>query len=343
VAERVGSQFLSLSRLNENIIETMQTGVLVVDTSQTIRTVNASARRLLGAGATPGQPLGSALPQLSERLRHWRAGAVENEPLVERAGGRELLPRFNYLGWGPDAPVLVLLEDAALLREQAQQMKLAALGRLSASIAHEIRNPLAAISHAGQLLAESPGIAGENQRLLSMIQRHAQRIDRIIRDVLDLSRRDPSRQIAIALKDYIVRTAALYQESHAQAPRPIEITEIAPDLAIRFDPEHLQQVLFNLWDNSFEHGSRQGTAITVLVQAGRDGAGAWLELRDNGPGIPEPLRDRVFEPFFTTYPSGTGLGLYLARELCEYNQARLAYLPGAGACFRILFARPAPA
>src|SRR5690606_10208543 len=148
------------------------------------------------------------------------------------------------------------LEDAAQLREQAQQIKLAALGRLSAGIAHEIRNPLSAITQASQLLAESGEIGSENQRLLAMIQRHAGRIDRIVRDVLDLSRRDPSRQRDLPLRDWLTRTAALYHESHPHRPRPIEIVEADPQLRVRFDPEQFQQILFNLWDNSFDQGAR---------------------------------------------------------------------------------------
>ncbi|HEY0973515.1 MAG TPA: ATP-binding protein [Solimonas sp.] len=342
VAERVGTEFVSLSRLNENIIESMLTGVVVVNAGGRIRTVNAAAKRLIGAGATPGRVLDETLPALSGRLRQWRAGVIEaTAPYTEPAGGRELVPRFTHLGWGPDAAVLVLLEDAAQLREQAQQMKLAALGRLSASIAHEIRNPLAAITQAGQLLAESSNLGGENRRLLDMVQRHAARIERIVREVLDLSRRDPSRQSNFRLREWLVQTMATYQESHAQHPRPIELVDVPAELIVRFDPDHLQQALFNLWDNSFEHVKGGADAITVLMQARapRDGEPAWLEIADNGPGIPPPLRERIFEPFFTTHHAGTGLGLYLARELCEYNQARLTYRPqDGGACFRILFA-----
>jgi two-component system sensor histidine kinase PilS (NtrC family) len=340
-AERVGSEFMSLSRLNENIIESMLTGVLVVDSQQRVRTVNAATQRLLGnEPVTPGQRIDLTLPRLHARLRDWRAGEPVAAPYSETDGGRELIPRFTHLGWGQDSPVLILLEDAAALREQAQQMKLASLGRLSASIAHEIRNPLAAITQAGQLLAEAPDLAGENQRLLSMIQRHAARIDRIIRDVLDLSRRDPSRQATLRLREWLLRTIALYHESHPQQPRSMELLELPANLVVRFDPEHLQQILFNLWDNSFEHGLQANTAITVTLSAAHSGSGtaAWLEIADNGPGIPDALQDRVFEPFFTTYHSGTGLGLYLSRELCEYNHARLVYRPQTrGACFRILF------
>ncbi|MGH8539981.1 MAG: sensor histidine kinase [Stenotrophobium sp.] len=338
LAERVGSDLANMSRLNDSIIENMQTGVLVLDAERGVHTINAAAKRLLGLGHSGAQPLAQVAPALDEAARAWLAGGDDAQP-VSVGGAAEVIPRFTRLGWGANAPILMLLEDAAALRAQAQQMKLAALGRLSASIAHEIRNPLSAITHAGQLLAESSDIHGENQRLLGMIQRHSQRIDKIVRDVLDVSRREAAIRTELPLKNWLIRTAGVYQEGFAERPRPIELLEMPDDFSVRFDPHHLQQVIFNLWDNSFEHGGAHN--VMVLLSAGLTGTGRqiYLDLRDNGPGIAAQLFDRIFEPFFTTATQGTGLGLYLSRELCEYNQARLQYLPqDEGACFRILFA-----
>ncbi len=347
MAERVGSEFISLSRLSENIIEAMHTGVLVVDEQDRVRVANAAARRLLGESLPAGIAAAQVLPSLDSALRAWRDGRDGPVlPIADARGGRELTVRFTRLGWGAETQLLVLLEDAAQLREQAQQIKLAALGRLSAGIAHEIRNPLSAIVQAGQLLAESPSSSAEDRRLLAMIQRHAHRIERIVRDVLDLSRRDPSRQVPLRLREWLTRTAALYHESHPHAVRPIELADVPRDVEVRFDPEHLQQVLFNLWDNSFEHGERAGLSVSVLLQVTRSADGAaLLDISDNGPGISTALHERIFEPFFTTHAAGTGLGLYLCRELCEYNQARLSHVPSRhGATFRIRFsAVPNPA
>ncbi|WP_162932581.1 sensor histidine kinase [Solimonas sp. K1W22B-7] len=340
MAERVGSEFANLSRLNESIIEAMQTGVLVVDSQLQIRTVNAAARRLLGRSVGVGRSLADELPRLEQQLRLWQdndPGALQ--PYSENAHGQELLLRFTRLGWGTQAPLLILLDSAGQLREQAQQMKLAALGRLSASIAHEIRNPLSAITHAGQLLAESSEIQGENQRLLGMIQRHSGRIEKIVRDVLELSRRDDARQETLVLRDWLQRTIAVYQEGYPQASRTLDLLDVPGSLEVRFDPGHLQQVLFNLWDNSFEHGGGANGRARVLLHAERlDNGRIYLEVADNGPGIAPDLFDKVFEPFFTTHNAGTGLGLYLAREICEYNHSRLQLVPQTrGACFRILF------
>ncbi|MBI2383583.1 MAG: PAS domain-containing protein [Gammaproteobacteria bacterium] len=340
LVERVGSDLASLSRLNESIVEHMQSGVLVVEGGR-VRALNAAAQRLLQLGPNAaGERVGAVLPGLAATLEAWVENpAHEPGPLLAAPGAQEVIPRFTRLGYGASAPVLCLLDGADELRAQAQQMKLAALGRLSAGIAHEIRNPLSAISHAGQLLAESEVVAGEDRRLLDMIQRHCRRIDKIVRDVLNLSRRDGAAPSAIELKPWLEQAAAQYQEAYAGRPRTIELGEVPAGLRVRFDSSHLQQVLGNLWDNSFEHGARAGRATRVRVAAGRlDGGLPYVDVRDNGPGIPRDLRDRIFEPFFTTAHQGTGLGLYLARELCDYNQARLSYVPqSGGACFRLVF------
>lgn len=336
LAERVGSDLASMSRLNDSIIENMDTGVLVVNAQRRLRSSNTAAGRLLHANLVNGHALESCSPQLDAVLHDWMAG-IAAAPTVLSEGMIDVLPRFTRLGWGDDAPILILLEDAAALREQAQQMKLAALGRLSANIAHEIRNPLAAISHAGQLLSESPELKEENQRLLDMIQRHSARIEKIVRDVLGISRRETREIATLPLQTWMIRTANLYQEGYPLQPRPIQLGEIPAGIVVRFDPDHLQQVLFNLWDNSFQHAGER--SILVSVSAGHARAGSiWLDVCDNGAGIPAEYVEQVFEPFFTTAAHGTGLGLYLSRSLCEYNQAKLVHVPQPeGSCFRILF------
>jgi len=345
-AARVGSEFVNLTRLNDSIIEAMQAGVLVVDVDGQVRTANAAALLLTAGLAKVDARLRDVMPELHAALLQWREGAATAPSrTVVGDGSRALLPRFTRLGWSERAPVLIMLEDAAALRAQAQQMKLAALGRLSANIAHEIRNPLSAITQAGQLLAEQPGFEGDDRRLLDMIQRHAARLDQIVRSVLEISRRDPAARESLRLRDVLLHSARLYHEAHIQRLRPIELVDIAPSLRVAFAPAQLQQVLFNLWDNSFDHGGADGRAITVLLQAGTDTTSGlpYLDVSDNGAGLGRDLLDRIFEPFFTTHHSGTGLGLYLSRELCEYNQAQLRCLPREqGACFRIIFSQPEP-
>jgi two-component system sensor histidine kinase PilS (NtrC family) len=340
LAARVGSDLASLSRLNERIIETLETGVLVISEDRRVRLLNAAARRLLGAGAeAEGKPLAELFPELEAALSGWFGQPDrEPEPLRLAGGAAEVRLRFSRLGWGVRAPVLALLDDAARLREQAQQIKLAALGRLSAGIAHEIRNPLSAIQHASQLLAESPALAEPDRRLLDMIQRHGVRIGKIVQDVLALSRRSQAAPAVFELRGFLERALATYRENPRTAGRVIDLEGVPAELMVRFDPNHLTQIVHNFWDNSFNHG---GAQVQLTLRAGRTGPRqqAYLDLEDDGSGIPEPLRERLFEPFFTTSHQGTGLGLYLARELCEYNQAWLTYVPREkGTCFRITFA-----
>jgi two-component system sensor histidine kinase PilS (NtrC family) len=345
LAAQAGSDLASLAQLNESVIEHMQTGVAVIAASGHIRLLNAAAAQMLGA--RPGQDLRDRAPGLAAALDEWRQGpaSAAEGPLAPRPGAEEIVPRFSRLGAGDDAPALVLLDNARALREQALQINLAALGRLSAGIAHEIRNPLSAISHAGQLLAESPELSPENQRLLTMIQRHSERIDKIVKDVLALSRREASTPAPIRLRTWLEQAVARYCEGYPGEARSIRYEAVAADFSMRFDPSHLEQVLFNLWDNSFRHGGADGRRVEIELATGsaRD-IGAFLEVRDNGPGIRPDLRDRVFEPFFSTAHAGTGLGLYLARELCAYNRARLIYRETpAGACFRLSFTEPVKA
>lgn len=339
LAERTGSELANLSRLNETIVERMQSGVAVLDDEGRFHQLNPVARAWLRA--RPGDALAEVSPALAQALKQWRSGARSDPlPLTPRSDGEEVIPRFSRLGSGADAPVLILLESARAVQEQAQQIKLAALGRLSASIAHEIRNPLAAISHAGQLLNESPALSGEDRKLLDIVQRHGARIDKIVRDVLSLSRRDAAAPGVIELAPWLRQAVEQYREGRETSAR-LSKPELPEKFRVTFDANHLQQVLGNLWDNSIEHGGA-GVSVSLSVRRLNRGSAPVLEVADNGPGIPPALHERIFEPFFTTSAGGTGLGLYLARELCAYNQARLAYVPRErGACFHLTFTEAA--
>lgn len=344
LAARVGSDLESLSRLNRRIIENLQTGILVVDERNHARLLNIAAKRLLGVRRDDDRiVLADVFPSMAATLDDWRRNPLRDAaPVVPRSGSPELLPRLMTLGHEPHASTLILLDETSRLREQAQQMKLAALGRLSASIAHEIRNPLSAIQQAAQLLAESTATFDTTeQRLLAIIDRQSARIEGIIRDVLSLSRRDPAMPVTLDLTQWLMRTLDIYCESFPARRAAIDLRGIPAQLYVHFDPSHLQQILFNLWDNSFTHSGRDPAELKISLRGGWTGLRQqpWLEIADNGDGIPQDLRERIFEPFFTTAHTGSGLGLYLARELCEYNQALLEYLPHEGnACFRVVFA-----
>lgn len=335
-----------LQNLNQLIVQRMRTGILVIDSRAQIKMINEAATQLLEAddiqqalndGKNP------ALPQaLSLRFEHWQNDAnTSAKPFRMGSTGPELIARFTALGQEQSEDTLIFLEDSGQLAQRAQQLKLAALGRLTASIAHEIRNPLGAISHAGQLLRESPELPETDTRLIDIVLNHSRRINSIIENVLQLSRRTPPNPKRLDLGNWLQDFIAQYQEGCSEQAR-IEVLEIIP-VEVTIDPEQLSQVLTNLLDNALRYSKKiTGIASAHLIIGTDSKQLAQLDVIDEGPGIDSRDQEKVFEPFFTTETKGNGLGLYIARELCEINQARLHYLrtEAGKSCFRISFSHP---
>lgn len=342
LAMRRGVDLANLARLNEHVVQRLQSGVLVVDEQERVHLVNDTAGLMLQSPHTrAGEYLEQICPQLARQLRRWRSepGYVP-ETLLPPAAQASLQPRFTALGRSRGSATLIFLDDTAALAQQAQQMKLAALGRLTASIAHEIRNPLGAISHAGQLLAESPHLDAGERRLTEIIADHSQRVNAIVENVLQLSRRGQSNPRDIELEDW----AHDFVDDLARCGRlPADRVDIRcnhNDLRVSFDPGQLHQIVWNLAHNAIQHGGGRLELRIGLTEARLP----CLEVLDEGPGIPDEVENQMFEPFFTTSATGTGLGLYLSRELCELNDARLSYARrddqgGRGSRFRITFTR----
>ena len=241
------------------------------------------------------------------------------------------------------APVLVFLEDTSLIAEQVQQSKLAALGRLSASIAHEIRNPVGAMSHAGQLLAESPSLAQEDRRLTEIIRSNADRVSSIINNVLRLSRREDTHLERLSLQAWTQEFLEEFIETMQCPPENLRTLMPSDEVEVRADPGQLRQIVWNLCENAFKHGASDGVDRAIEIRAGRlsPNSRPFLEVADRGAGVPDEHRERIFEPFFSG-GRGTGLGLFLARELAQTNGATLLYEPrtGGGSVFRLVFADP---
>jgi two-component system sensor histidine kinase PilS (NtrC family) len=229
------------------------------------------------------------------------------------------------------------------MNERVQQSKLASLGRLSASIAHEIRNPVGAMSHAAQLLAEADGITDADMRLTEIIKTHSSRVSHIIDNMLQLSRRENSRPERVVLKSWLDEFAEEFSRTLELQEGEFSIASFDEDLEVRMDPSHLRQVLWNLCDNAVKYASETG-GIMVEIEAGRlQGQGRpYIEVLDHGLGVDSATAEKMFEPFYTERKGGTGLGLYISRELCELNRATLLYLdrPSGGSIFRIVFADP---
>lgn len=342
LAARRSIDLANLAQLNEHIIQRMQSGILAIDPEGTVRLQNQSACVLLGLrpGST-GRPLGALAPELWKLLEFWQRVNAPSSHIFRPARGEvEVMASFASLGTDGKDGTLVFLQDASGMRQRAQQLKLASLGRLTASIAHEIRNPLGAISHASQLLAESTDFTTADARLNEIVRSNCQRVNAIVETVMQLSRRRAAAPEDLELPPWLDRFA---EEFTVGAGRPADLLTVSPGpegLTVRFDPEQLRQVLTNLCENAQRHAG-EDARIELNADVDRESSRPYLDVMDNGPGIPEADMENLFEPFFTTRSDGTGLGLYIAREICEGNQAALRHVPAeSGCCFRVTFADP---
>ena len=269
-------------------------------------------------------------------------GVAEREGPVLNFATHAVCPSLHLLGLKRSSGALIFLRDHRELTRQAQEMKLASLGRLTASIAHNIRNPLSAVTHASQLLAEAPMLGEEERHLLATVQRNALRIEETVSSVLELSRRHRPQPQWLALNQWLVEFRDEYCASHRRARTALRLQLPRERLTIAVDPRHLSQILRNLCDNAFTHGQRATAPARVMLRAAcvAHGESVSISVLDDGPGVPEEHVRVLFDPFFTTSSSGTGLGLYAARELAEANGLRLEYIPGPtrGAEFRLIAA-----
>jgi two-component system sensor histidine kinase PilS (NtrC family) len=281
--------------------------------------------------------LASCSPLLDALFAGWRQNKslgyeVLRLPTSNRLVRVRFLPVQRQGFWG----AVVVLEDIQLEQEQAQQAKLAALGRLTANMAHEVRNPLSSISHAAELLSEG-GLITSQQRLLQIIIHNSERLNRIVKDVMQLNRRD---RVQTELIDLAVRLPVFVSELTQSERSSTEIFNISADAncLVNFDRGHLEQVLWNLCLNALRYCQGESGSIQIKAIRAHDNRIS-LEVNDDGPGVDADSIQKLFEPFFTMNEQGTGLGLYIARELCEANSASLTYQTNklGGACFRIIF------
>ncbi|SDW81231.1 Sensor protein PilS [Pseudomonas syringae] len=344
LAEQRAADVDSLEELNALILQRMRTGILVLDARRQVLLANQGALALLGHERLVGQVIDAYSPQLVDRLRQWLINPImQPRSISTSAIGPELQPSFVALNRGDQRQTLIFLEDLSQIAHQAQQLKLAALGRLTAGIAHEIRNPLGAVSHAAQLLNESETLSASDRRLGQIIHDQSQRIDRVIENVLQLSRRREAQPELLDLKVWLDAFVADFRDAGLSS-QLLHVEIHAGTLTTRMDAEQLTQVVTNLVQNGLRYSSQNHSLAQVWLKLHHDRKSDLpvLEVLDDGPGVSEQHLSKIFEPFFTTESKGTGLGLYLSRELCESNQAHLEYAPrpAGGSCLRITFAHP---
>ena len=338
LAAQRGIDLANLGQVNELILRDMADGVIVVDANEVIRTRNGKTEELLGSMplAVAEPRLRDYSPELAEWLAGWRNNPTNRFMLMRSpVATKQMRVRFVPIGERNLHGTVIFLDDLAQEQAQARQIKLAALGRLTGNIAHEIRNPLSSISHATELLQESE-IDATGQKLLRIIAENTRRLGRMVTDVLELNRSDRAKPEEIDAQSYLTG----FIEELRQVEK-IADTVIALELNVAgklyFDPNHLHQILWNLIRNALRHCKEAEGSVRVCLNRSPQPNMLQLDIMDDGPGVAADMITRLFEPFFTTESQGTGLGLYIARELTEANGASLEYVELApGAHFRLL-------
>ncbi|MGL1834225.1 sensor histidine kinase [Rhodocyclaceae bacterium SMB388] len=329
LAEERGEALGREQAINVRIIEDLRDGVIVLGEDGTVRQSNPRASQMLGTQLTPGSLLAAVDVHFSGLAQ--QGHSVDGS--VQRLGPLGKMLRCRTVSAagsdGGDGDIVIYLTDFEEIQEQVQQIKLAALGRLTASMAHEIRNPLSAVTQAADLLGDEKR-AEVQARLVRIINDNARRIERMVRDVLALGRRDEIMPEALVLAPFL---ATMVEEMSLRGAeeRAVFRVDVHPGATIAVDRAHLHQILGNLLRNARHYASGQPGSVRIYTAA-TDRDQTAVHVVDDGPGIGEEARRHMFEPFFTTDPKGTGLGLYIARELADANGARLEHVgnePGA--------------
>lgn len=338
LAKERGIKLGIIGQLNAHVVSHMQSGVIVFNENQAIELINIAALRMLGLKTAPLYIHG--LPQtLQSIIGKWEKDPISvRNPVKLIDDGAPIKLTFHPLG-EKMTDVLIFLNDLTQEAKQAQDIKLASLGKLTANIAHELRNPLAAASHASQLLAESSSLSEDELYLIEVIYQHCNRMNTVIRNVLSLSTQKKAEPQTINLSKWLSKFS---EEFHATGIKQKQINlQVAPlELIVRVDPTQLRQILVNLYENGLRYSFKKNKLATLDVSAYHaDNKGnIIIDIQDHGEGISPDIARNIFEPFFTTEQSGSGLGLYIAKELAEMNGAELTLIPSKSGClFRLTF------
>lgn len=324
LAKKRGIDLANMAELNQEIISHMNSGVIALNEQDRVVSINQSAARMLGTDHDDvlGENVYELSSNLSQQLQTWKKRYSSNT-LIRDAQLKEMRASFFQVG----THTLVYLDNLHEIGEQIHRDNLESLGRLTASIAHEIRNPLTSISHAAQLMEEEPDKT-VRYRLTRMMLDNSYRIEALVQEVLNLSRKDAANPSLIALQDWLPEFLQEFTQSHADTALSLDLIS-QQKTTVCCDLRHLHQILWNLLSNAIVYGkhSQQTAQISIAYHLNPRNQVVSLNIDDQGPGIPEAQRHRLFEPFFTTGEHGTGLGLHISQQLCQLNQGQLMYLP----------------
>ena len=322
-----------LAHINQLTVEHLHSGVIVVDQLSMVILINKSGKELLGIPESLQLPvpLANLLSDINIDLITLKKITDEKETKIDLPSGKRLLARYQPLGNTYKNEYIILFDDYSQIEEEKRNEKFIAMGRLSASIAHEIRNPLGAISHAGQLLAESPYENKNDARLVDIIENQSKRINQIIKTILELGQRNEQNFEKIPVHNWLNKIIKTFIAENGLSDSSILLsTSKSIDIAAISacgDPDQLQQVIFNLLSNSLDYANTSTVPfIMINIDVNTTDATTTISLSDNGPGIKDSIQDKIFEPFFTTSSTGNGLGLYIARKICLSNDGYLDYI-----------------
>ena len=341
LAEQKSLALLDLERINDFIVHRLRSGIIVVDAHQRIRVINEAARCVLNMEyQDEGMELQDISPSLSNYYRCFRE--KENYSI---SGWSVLVPDLNMIALflplisAHQSATVISLDDVKRISDQTQQIKLASLGRLTASMAHELLNPLSAIRHAMECFSENENASQNNNKIFSIIEKHVDRMRDTMKNVLMISQRRQYHPSSLELKPWLKNFIVEYL-SFDKNDISFKMLEHSIDAKVFFDKTQLYQILSNLCDNAVHYGKNSSgrTIITIAIERDVKTQYVVLDIRDEGSGIKEQDAEHIFEPFYTSSENSTGLGLYISKELCMANRANLLLMSSSsGAFFRLVF------
>jgi len=330
-----------MARLNEQIVQHMNSGVIVINQHDHVFLSNNSALKLLNLKQSLGRiPLSYYSSALARFITQWRTSPITTPNTVKPLNSSTTLQiTVRTISEQDHSALLLLINDAEQVTKQAQQLKLASLGQLTASIAHEIRNPLCSIGHASQLLSESEQLLAEDRRLLEIIINNVTRLNDVIENILQMSRLNNSEMNTTNLLTMLTHFIEHFIPSQLIDITQLQLIPFNEKINVLTNSQQIQQVLTVLCENAINHYHNEIHLLMIKITGDFDEQGYfYIQICDNGKPIDSDLSEKIFEPFYSTKHSGTGLGLYVAKGLCEANSARLDYIKSkAGNCFVISF------